>query len=340
MSDRVLVTHPLPGGTGPLEEAGLEIVRPDRDDRDGNGLSRDAILRSAADVDAIVCPLTLDVDAELLDAAGHLRVVANIAVGYDNVDVEAASDRGVLVCNTPGVLDDTTADLAFALILAASRLLSAAERDLRAGRWDGWSLDDFLGRDVHGATLGLVGYGRIGRAVARRAAGFEMTVLHHTRSPTGEDGHVPALDDLLRRVDITSLHVPLTDATHHLIGRRELELMGSRAVLVNTARGPVVDEDALADALDRGTIFAAGLDVHEDEPRIHPRLLEAPRTVLLPHIGSASLETRTRMAEVAQQAVVTAFSGELPDVAVNPEAWGPSARDTGTPGPPHTSSGA
>ncbi len=309
----MLVTHPLPGGTDTLD--GLEIVRP------GTPPSRSEVLDLAAGADAVICPLTVTVDEELLDAAPDLRVVGNVAVGHDNVDVAAATRRGVLVTNTPGVLDETTADLAFALILAAARLLSPAERDLRAGRWEGWALDEFLGVDVHGATLGLVGYGRIGRAVAHRADGFAMEVLHHARTPTDVDGYVDDLHELLRRADIVSLHVPLTGETHHLIGAHELRLIGAGGVLVNTARGAVVDEDALADALEAGTIFAAGLDVHEDEPQVHPRLLEAPRTVLLPHIGSASRATRERMARVAQEAVTVALGGRVPDVAVNPEAW-------------------
>jgi glyoxylate reductase len=175
----------------------------------------------------------------------------------------------------------------------------------------------YLGRDVHGATLGVVGYGRIGRAVARRAAGFDMRVLHHARTPTGEPGYVADVDELLSAADIVSLHVPLNDATRHLIDRRRLELMKPTAVLVNTARGPVVDEEALAEALESGRLFAAGLDVFEAEPKVHPRLLAAPRTVLLPHIGSASVATRTRMAQVAAEGVRAALAGSSPKNRVN-----------------------
>jgi glyoxylate reductase len=216
------------------------------------------------------------------------------------------------VCNTPGVLDETTADAAFLLILAASRLASEAERDLRAGAWSGWGVNQYLGYDVHGATLGLVGYGRIGKAVARRASGFGMQVLHHTRHPTGMPGYVARLDDLLAECDVLSVHVPLTDATRHLIGARELGLLRPHAVVVNTARGPVLDEEALADALHSGAVFAAGLDVYEREPEVHPRLLSAPRTVLLPHIGSASHATRTQMARVACQGVCDVLAGRTP----------------------------
>jgi glyoxylate reductase len=210
------------------------------------------------------------------------------------------------------VLDETTADLAFLLMLAAARLASEAEDDLRAGRWRGWGINQYLGRDVHGATLGLVGFGRIGRAVARRAGGFGMKVLHHTRTDTGTPGWVGHLDTLLREADIVSLHVPLRADTRHLIDARRLALMKNDAVLVNTARGPIVDEEALATALEHGEIFAAGLDVFEREPEVHARLLAAPRTVLLPHIGSASRATRTRMARVAAEGARAVLAGETP----------------------------
>ena len=307
---RVLVTRRLPdGGLDPL--AAHELVGPNADDAP----FPPAELRAhAAEVDGIVCVLTDRIDGDLLKAgaAGRLRVVANVAVGYDNIDVVAAREHGIVVCNTPGVLDDTTADLAFALILAASRLLHDAEADLRAVRWQGWGITQYLGQDVHDATLGIVGYGRIGRAVARRASGFDMRVLHYARADTGEPGFVADLDDLLRESDIVTLHVPGGEATRHLIDARRLALMKPTAVLVNTARGPVVDEEALADALYSGRLFAAGLDVFEHEPVVSERLLHAPRTVLLPHIGSASQATRTQMARLASSAVGTVLTGGTP----------------------------
>jgi glyoxylate reductase len=241
-----------------------------------------------------------------------LGVVANVAVGYDNIDVATAERYGITVCNTPGVLDDTTADLAFMLILAASRLAHDAEDDLRTGRWKGWGITQYLGRDVHGATLGVVGYGRIGRAVARRARGFGMHVLHHARTDTGEPGYVAELDALVATADVVSLHVPGGAPTHHLFDARRLALMKPTAVLVNTARGTVVDEAALAAALHSGALFAAGIDVYEREPLIDPQLLTAPRAVLLPHIGSASQATRTRMATMATSAVATVLAGGVP----------------------------
>ena len=304
---RVLVTRQLPpGGLDPLE--GHELLQREDDEP----LRHEELVAAAAGVDAIVCLLTDRIDERVLAAGPRLRAVGNVAVGYDNVDVPAAERAGVAVCNTPGVLDETTADAAFGLILAASRLFSEAERDLRAGRWHGWAVTQYMGRDVHGATLGLVGYGRIGQATGRRGEGFGMRVLHHSRHPTGQPGYVASLDELLAASDVVSLHVPLSEETRHLIGRRELGLMKPGAVLVNTARGPVVDSDALAEALETGSIFAAGLDVYEDEPNVPPRLLAAPRAVLLPHIGSGSLQTRTAMARMAADGVRAILAGERP----------------------------
>jgi glyoxylate reductase len=316
---RVLVTRPLTeGGTDPLVEAGHEIVLR----QDGTALTPEELLQAAAECDGIVCHLTDRIHRAVLESgsAGRLRVVANAAVGYDNIDITAATEMGITVCNTPGVLDDTTADLAFLLILTATRLASGAERDLREGRWTGWGFGTHLARDVHGATLGLVGFGRIARAVAQRAQGFDMEVLHTTRRDTGVAGFVPQLDELLERSDIVSLHVPLSEATHHLIGAAELARMKPTAVLINTARGPVVDEDALVDALESGSIYAAGLDVYDGEPRVNPRLLSAPRTTLLPHIGSATIATRTRMARLACQGVVDVLAGLSPPNIVLPAA--------------------
>ncbi len=312
---RVLVTRPLTeGGTDPLVDAGHEIVMP------VDPPAADELAALAPQFDGIVCHLTDRMDATVLQSgrAGRLRVVANAAVGYDNIDVATASGLDVTVCNTPGVLDDTTADLAFLLILAATRLASDAERDLREGRWTGWGFGTHLARDVHGATLGLVGFGRIGQTVAQRAAGFDMDVIHTTRHDTGLSGWVPTLPELLQRSDIVSIHVPLTESTRHLIGAAELAAMKPTAVLVNTARGPVVDEDALVDALEAGNLFAAGLDVFDGEPAVNPRLLGAPRVTLLPHIGSATIATRTRMARLACQGVADVLAGRTPPNVVLP----------------------
>jgi glyoxylate reductase len=313
---RVLITRPLiEGGTDPLIESGHEIVAPP------TALTAEDLIDYAAECDGIVSHLTDRIDSSVLESGsngGRLRVVANAAVGYDNIDVAAANAVGITICNTPGVLDDTTADLAFLLILATRRLATEAESDLRNGRWRGWGFGDHLAHDVHGATLGLVGFGRIAKTVAQRASGFDMEVIHTTRHDTGLPGFVASLDELLQRSDIVSLHVPLNDSTHHLIGARELALMKPTAALVNTARGPVLDEDALVDALETGALYAAGLDVFSGEPNVNPRLLAAPRATLLPHIGSATIATRTRMARLACQGVSDVLAGRTPPNQVLP----------------------
>jgi lactate dehydrogenase-like 2-hydroxyacid dehydrogenase len=253
---------------------------------------------------ALICAPTQSVDAAALGRMPRLRVIAVAGAGSDAVDHEAAAAREIPVLTAGEPLVETTADLAFGLIIAASRLMHDSEAKLRAGSWDGWHfVDDDFGRDVHGATLGLVGFGSIGQAVARRAAGFEMAVVHHTRHDTHEPGWLEDLDALLATSDIVSVHVPLDDSTRRLIDRRRIGLLKPTAVLVNTARGAVVDEEALADALYSGRLFAAGIDVYENEPRPSERLLGAPRTVLLPHIGSATLRTRRAMLRVAAEKV-------------------------------------
>lgn len=288
----------------------------------------DALRREAAGADGLLCLLTDRVDDELLDAAPRLAVVANMAVGYDNVDVAAATSRGVPVTNTPGVLTETTADLTFALILAAARRIVEGDAMVRAGRWRSWGPMLLLGCDVHGATLGVVGMGRIGRAVAARGRGFGMSILYtdveRLEQVEAELGaRYCTLDELLRRSDFVTLHVPLTGATTHLIGAAELALMKPTAVLVNTSRGPVIDEAALVAALEAGRLGGAALDVMEREPvgPGHP-LLSAPRMLLTPHIASASVATRTRMATMAAENLVAALHGRRPPNLVNPEVWG------------------
>ncbi|MGD1011633.1 MAG: D-glycerate dehydrogenase [Acidimicrobiales bacterium] len=313
---RIFLTSKLSDeALGPLAAHELVVADP------GVALGPNELAEAAKGFDAVICQLTDPIPQEVFAAAPPLKVLATVSVGYDHIDVGAATRAGVAVCNTPGVLDETTADLTFALILAASRLLPDAERDLRGGGWKKWLLDGYLGHDVHGATLGLVGYGRIGRAVARRAAGFAMRVIHYDVVETGLEGYVPHLDDLLREADIVSLHVPLTPETRHLIDASKLALMKPTAVLVNSARGPVVDEEAVAAALESGRLFAAGLDVYEHEPAVHPRLLAAPRTVLLPHIGSASFATRLAMARLATTAVADVLAGKRPVNTLNPEVF-------------------
>ena len=312
MTEKVLVTREIP-------EAGLRLLEGfDTTVLHERPPTRDELLEAVRGASGVLSTATEKMDGEVMDAAGEgLRVVANMAVGYDNIDVGAARERGVVVTNTPGVLDETTADVAFMLMLAAARRLGEGERLLRAGKWEWWGPKQLRGLDVWGKRLGIVGLGRIGRAVARRAKGFGMEILYHSRSRM-EDAEKELgaryldLDDLLRESDFVSIHTPLTDATRHLIGERELGLMQETAVLVNTSRGPVVDESALAEALEGGRIFAAGLDVYEEEPKVHPKLLELERAVLAPHIGSASIETRDRMATLAAENLRGVLRGEQP----------------------------
>ena len=282
--------------------------------------------RLHARTEAMVVLLQTKVTAELLRTLPRLRVVANVAVGYDNVDVPACTARGVAVTNTPDVLTDATADVAWALLLAAARRVPEGDRYVRAGRFKRWEWTLLRGVDVHGKTLGIVGAGRIGQAVARRGRGFSMRVLYTARGRKPEleretGAERVALRRLLRESDFVSIHVPLSAATRHLIGRRELALMKRTAVLVNTARGPIVDEAALARALKSGRIFAAGLDVYEREPVVHPGLLGLEKVALLPHVGSSTDETRRRMYETALRNLVAVLKGRRPPHPVNPHVF-------------------
>jgi glyoxylate reductase len=310
---RILVTRELPGGgIDRLREGGHEVdVWAERAPP-----PRAELLSRVAGAEALLSMLVDRVDRELLEAAPELRAIANYAVGTDNIDLDAATERGIPVGNTPDVLTEATADLAWALLMAGARRLGEAERLVRAGRWGTWSPDAFLGVDVYGATLGVIGWGRIGQAVARRAEGFGMEVLHHSNSSGVE------LDELLERSDFVSLHAPLTAQTRGLIGARELELMKPRAVLINTARGELVDTTALTEALHVGTIGGAALDVTDPEPLPgdHP-LLAAPNVTVVPHIGSATGRTRERMADIAVDNLLAALDGErMPHVA-NPAVY-------------------
>jgi glyoxylate reductase len=317
MPEKVLVTREIP-------DAGLRLLQ----SFDVSVLSvsppgREELLEALSGAAGILATLTEKIDAEAMDAAGEdLRVVANMAVGYDNVDLEAADERGVVVTNTPEVLNETTADTAFMLMLAAARRLGEAERLLRSGGWDAWGPKQLAGPDVWGKTLGVVGLGRIGQALARRAKGFDMDLAYHDqlRNEDAErelGARYLSLEELLRTADFVSIHTPLTPETTHLIGAEELDNMKPEAVLVNTSRGPVIDEAALADALAERRIFSAGLDVYENEPEVHPKLLELENVVLAPHIGSASIETRDKMAALAAENLSAVLRGENPKTPVN-----------------------
>jgi glyoxylate reductase len=290
------------------------------------GIPREELLRIVAGRDALVTMLTELVDAELLAAAGpRLKIVANHAVGYDNVNLADCTQAGVLATNTPDVLTETTADTAFTLLMTAARRVGEGERFLRSGRQWIWGPLMMLGQDVHDKTIGIVGFGRIGQAVARRAKGFGMRVVYAdaVQLPAEvEDGatRVP-LEELLEDADFVSIHTNLTDETRHLFGHEEFKRMKPTAVLVNTSRGPVVDEAALADALEAGELFAAGLDVFEREPDVHPKLLELENVVVIPHLGSATVDTRNAMGHLVVDNVFAALDGNSPPTLLNPEAF-------------------
>ena len=317
MKPAVLLTRRVPASVYRRLEAVCEV-----DLHEGEAaIPREELIRRVADMDALLCLLTDRVDRAVIAAGPRLKIIANIAVGYDNVDVASASARGIVVTNTPDVLTVATAEFTWALILAITRRVAEGDRVVRAGRWKGWALDYMLGMELRGKQLGVVGLGRIGSAVASRAAAFGMTVVASSLpgdparagSPLPlQDVRSTALDELLRTSDVISLHVPLTPGTHHLIDRARLTRMKRSAYLVNTSRGPVVDEEALAWALGERLIAGAALDVYEREPDIHPALLPLENVVLAPHLGSATTETRTAMADLAVSNVLSVLDGRPP----------------------------
>jgi lactate dehydrogenase-like 2-hydroxyacid dehydrogenase len=325
MGWNVCVTRELPDPALPLLRGACERVDVNPHDR---VLSRDELLAAVAGRDGILATGQDRIDAELLDAAGPgLRAVANYAVGCDNIDRDLLTARGIPYSNTPDVLTDATADLAWALMLAAARRIAEADRYVRDSRWHGWGPTQLLGMDVAGRTLGIVGAGRIGQAAGRRATGFGMQILYWSRSPKPEfeaecGARRVELEELLQQSDFVSLHLPGTPETRHIIGERELGLMKPTAVLVNTGRGPLVDEAALVEALREHRIAAAGLDVFEEEPKVHPGLLDLDNVVLAPHIGSATHQARSRMAEVAATCLIEMLEGRRPPQCVNGEVFG------------------
>ncbi len=318
MAEVFITTQAFPEAIRKLADAG-HVVRT----TDKARLSRDDLLLGAEEADALVCLLADRIDGEVFKRANRLKVVANLGVGVDNIDVHAATDSGVAVTNTPDVLTETTADLGWALMMAAARRIVEADAHLRRHGFPGWTfMPPHMGVDVYGSSLGVVGAGRIGSAVARRAAGFGMKIFYHSRSPKPQLERVleakrVSLDDLLAQSDFVVLCVPLTDETQHMIAQRELSLMKEDAILVNIARGPVVDEGALVQALRAGRPRAAGLDVFEREPEVHPGLVELSNVVLTPHIGSASEATRKKMAQLAVDGVLAVLEGRRPSNLVN-----------------------
>ena len=322
MKARILVTREV------FDEA-LDLLRGHFDvtaNQSDKPFTADELAQALADKQGALTVLTDKIDESLLSRCPQLKAVCNIAVGYNNFDLKAMSARGVVGTNTPGVLDAATADFTWALILATARRLTEAEAWLRAGEWQGWKLKQFLGMDVQGATLGIVGMGRIGQAVAKRARGFDMPVLYYNRTrlvPALErecNARPATLDALLAQSDIITLHTPYSADSHHLIGAAQLAMMKKSAILIHAARGGVVDDAALIAALQNGTIAAAGLDVFENEPKFNPEFLKLRNVVLAPHIASATTNTRRNMAMLAARNLVAALTGERPPNLLNPDA--------------------
>jgi len=321
---KVLATHPLfPAARKTLDDE-FEVDYWDSPDRP----SRAELLARVADKEALVCLLTEKVNDELLNAAPKLRIAATVSVGFDHIDVEACTKHKVVATHTPGVLDDTTADFAWALMMSIARRVLEGDAWLRSGTWPGWNLEQLVGGDVWGKTLGIIGFGRIGRGVARRAYGFNMRVLYNdaVRAPANVEEQLRAeyveRDKVFRDSDFVSVHVPLLPDTYHLISKENLEKMKPTAYLINTSRGPVVDEAALAEALENKKIAGAALDVYENEPKVNPALVRRKDVVLTPHIASASVDTRTKMAVMAANNVLALFQGKKPPNALNADALG------------------
>lgn len=321
MKPKVLTTHGMFAPARKLLEEKFDVEYWTKEERP----PRDELLRRVAEKDALICLLTEKVNEELLELAPKLRIAATVSVGYDNIDVAACTRRKVVATHTPGVLDDTTADFAFALLMALARRIVEGDMWMRSGVWPGWNLDQLCGGDVFGKTLGIIGFGRIGRAMAKRARGFDMRILYSDAKRADAEierelqaRHVE-LDRLLAESDFVSVHVPLLPTTRHLINAETLGKMKAGAYLINTSRGPVVDEEALAATLEAKKIGGAALDVFENEPKVPPALSGRKDVILTPHIASASVETRTKMAVMAVENVIALFEGRRPPNVLNPE---------------------
>ncbi len=293
-----------------------------------DGLTAEELMERIRGKKAVVSQLTDKFSAPVIEQLDGIRIIANVAVGFDNIDVPAATRRKILVTNTPDVLTDTTADFAFALLMATARRVVEGHKFVHSGQWTKWRIDLLVGQDVHHRTLGIFGMGRIGQALARRARGFDMRILYYdaVSAPEAVERELglefASAERVLRESDFVSLHVPLAAHTRHMIGAAQLRIMKPTAILVNTSRGPVVDEAALAEALEQRVIAGAGLDVFENEPQVHPGLLKLENVVLAPHIASASVDTRRKMCMMAAENAVGALEGRRPANLLNPEAWG------------------
>jgi len=324
----VLVTYPLPEEAVRMARARAHVEIHTQT----TSLSRDDLIARLRGCHGLICLITDVIDEALLAACPDLRVVSNVAVGYNNVDVAAATRRGVVVTNTPDVLTDTTADFAWSLLMATARRVIEGDRYVREGKWKQWDFGLLLGADIHGKTLGVVGFGRIGRAMARRALGFNMRVLYQDAIPADADAERELkatrvdLPTLLRDSDFVTVHTPLMPETRHLINASSLKAMKKTAYLINASRGPVVDEGALVQALQDGWIAGAGLDVFENEPQVHPELIGLANVVLAPHIASASHDTRLKMATLAVENCLAVLEGKTPPTPVNPEVLATAAK--------------
>ncbi|MEO1524691.1 MAG: D-glycerate dehydrogenase [Planctomycetota bacterium] len=321
---KVFLTRGLPAPTMRRLESETELIFQDID----RALSRDELLAGVRDADGMICLLSDQIDAELLDAASRLKVVSNYAVGFNNIDVDAATARGIAVTNTPGVLADSTADMAWALLMAAARRVVEGDELVRSGEWEGWEPMQLLGTEVTGATLGIVGLGQIGQAIARRARGFDMNVLYWSRTRRSKNLEQQLqvqyceLDELLGSSDYLSINVALCEDTRHLLSKAEFEQMKPSSIVINTSRGAVIDEQALVEALRQGAIAGAALDVFEHEPQVTPDLRKMPNVVLAPHLGSATDRTRCQMGELAVSNCLAACAGQVPPHLVN-KTWHP-----------------
>ncbi len=322
------MAKPIVYVTRMLPDAAIDLLKRHTDaeiNPDDRVLTRKELLEKVRNRDAVLCLLTDTVDDEVLAAAvPRCRIFANYAVGFNNIDLAAATNRGIVVTNTPGVLTDATADIAWALLFSTARRIVEADRFTRAGKFKGWGPLMFLGRDITGKTLGVIGAGRIGANFTKKARGFDMTMIYHDVKPNGDfekavGARYVGKEELLRTADFISLHVPLLAETRHLIGEKELAMMKPTAILINTSRGPVVDEKALVKALKNKVIWGAGLDVYENEPAMEPGLAELDNVVIVPHIASATIETRTKMGLMAVENILAIFAGRTPPQCLNPE---------------------